>query len=182
MNSSDRILAVRYARAYLNLDGLAYSAGAEKTAREQTLQLKKLKEDIKPIEKFLLHPALPFDGKLEIFKKAAFDLKGHCPAFIELLLKENRFYLLAAIIEESQRIVDAYAGIIKASAHAKIPLDKSEIEKLEKVLSDITGKKIALSQRIDEELIGGIKIKIDDFFIDASINGKINKLKKELLN
>ncbi|MEA3306489.1 MAG: ATP synthase F1 subunit delta [Elusimicrobiota bacterium] len=182
MNSSDRILAVRYARAYLNLDGLDYSARAEKTAREQVAQLAGLKEEIKPIEKFLLHPALPFDGKLEIFRKSAFDLKGNCAAFIELLLKENRFYLLAAIIEESQSIVDTYAGIVKALAQSKSSIDKNEIEKLEKVLSDMVDKKVMLSQSIDEEIIGGIKIKIDDLFIDASINGKINKLKKEILN
>jgi len=182
MNSSDRILAVRYARAYLNLDGLKYSAEAEKAAGKQVNQLIKLKEEVKPIEKFLLHPALPFEGKIEIFKKAGFDLSGTCPNFIELLLKENRFYLLEAIIEESQKIVDAYAGIVKASAYSKTKIDETEIEKLEKVLGAIINKKVMLSQSIDESIIGGIKIKMDDLFVDASLNGRINKLRKEILN
>ncbi|MCG2724705.1 MAG: ATP synthase F1 subunit delta [Elusimicrobia bacterium] len=182
MNSSDRILAVRYARAYLNLDGLDYSVETEKAAREQSAQLIRLKKEIKSIEKFLLHPALPFDGKIEIFRKAAFGLSGNCPKFIELLLKENRFYLLGIIIEESERIIDLYAGIVKASAYSKTKIDKAEIEKLEKVLSGIIDKKVALSQSIDEFIIGGIRIKMDDLFIDASLNGRINKLRKEILN
>ena len=128
MNSSDRILAVRYARAYLSLDGLDYSAEAEKGAREQVSQLIKLKEEIKPIEKFLLHPALPFDGKIEIFRKAEFNLRGNCPNFIELLLKENRFYLVGAIIEEAERIVDAYAGIVRALASSKTKIEEAEIK------------------------------------------------------
>ena len=182
MNSSDRILAVRYARAYLNLDGLNYSAKAEKTAGKQVAQLVKLKEEIKLIEKFLLHPALPFDGKIEIFRKAAFDLSGNCPNFIELLLKENRFYLIGAIIEESQRIVDLYAGLVKARAYLKTKMDKAEIEKLEKVLGGIINKRVMLSQSIDESIIGGINIKMDDLFIDASLNGRIDKLRREMLN
>ena len=87
-----------------------------------------------------------------------------------------------AIIEESQKIVDSYAGIVKASAYAKSKISKVEIEKLEKVLSGIINKKVILSQSIDESIIGGIKIKMDDLFIDASLNGRINKLKKEILN
>ncbi|MCK5106127.1 MAG: ATP synthase F1 subunit delta [Elusimicrobiales bacterium] len=182
MNSSDRILAVRYARAYLNLDGLDYLAKTEKTAREQVSQLTRLQEEIKPIEKFLLHPALPFDGKVEIFRKAKFDLSGNCPGFIELLLKENRFYLISAIIEEAGRIVDGYAGIVRALASSKTKIDEAEIEKLEKALGAIIDKKVMLSQSIDEAIIGGIKIKMDDLFVDASLNGRINKLKKEILN
>ena len=182
MNSSDRILAVRYARAYLNLNGLDYSAEAEKSAREQVKQLTKLKEEIKPIENFLLHPALPFNGKIEIFRKAKFDLQGNCSNFIELLLKENRFYLLDAIIEEAQHIVDIYAGIVRALASSKTKIDEVEIKKLEKALGAMIDKKVMLSQSIDEAIVGGIKIKMDDFFIDASLNGRINKLKREILN
>ncbi len=182
MNSTDRILAVRYARAYLNLDDLDYSAKAEKSAREQRARLVGLKEEIKPIEKFLLHPALPFDARMEIFRKAAVGRSGTCFNFIELLLKENRFYLTGIIIEESERIVDLYAGIVRASAHSKSKIDKTEIEKLERVLGGIINKKVALSQSIDESVIGGIKIKIDDLFIDASLNGRINKLRREILN
>jgi F-type H+-transporting ATPase subunit delta len=182
MNSSDRILAVRYARAYLNLDGLDYSSKVEKGAREQADQLISLKKEIAPIEKFLLHPALPFDGKIEIFRKAEFNLKGNCPNFIELLLKENRFYLLAAIIEEAERIIDIYAGIVRALASSKTPIDEAEIKKLEKALGGIVDKTVILSQSTDETIIGGIKIKVDDLFIDASLNGRINKLRREILN
>ncbi len=182
MNSTDRILAVRYARAYLNLDGSDYSAEKEKSAREQIARLIKLEKEIKPIEKFLLHPALPFDGKIEIFRKSAFGKGGNCPSFIELLLKEDRFYLIEAITEESERIVDSYAGRVKAFVYSKTKMDKAEIEKLEKVLSGIVNKKVTLFQSIDESIIGGIKIKMDDLFIDASLNGRINKLRKEILN
>ncbi len=40
-----------------------------------------------------------------------------------------------------------------------------EIKKLEKALGAMIDKKVMLSQSIDEAIVGGIKIKMDDFLL-----------------
>lgn len=49
-----------------------------------------------------------------------------------------------------------------------------------KSLNDAIDGDIELRQKVDESLIGGVVVKIEDTLIDASIKGQLNKLKHNL--
>jgi F-type H+-transporting ATPase subunit delta len=41
--------------------------------------------------------------------------------------------------------------------------------------------KVELNEIVDEDIIGGFMLRIEDKYLDASIKSKLNKIKKELL-
>lgn len=43
-------------------------------------------------------------------------------------------------------------------------------------LNKIAGKKLQITARTDEKLIGGLTLRIDDILIDASLKGQLNNL------
>ena len=60
-------------------------------------------------------------------------------------------------------------------------LDDKQIESLKASLEEILGKKTKLSIEVDSSLIGGIKLRVDNTFLDASIYNKLQALRTELL-
>ena len=60
-------------------------------------------------------------------------------------------------------------------------MSDQQIESLKDSLDDILGKKTKLLIEIDPRIIGGIKLRIDNTFLDASIHNQLQTLRTELL-
>ena len=60
-------------------------------------------------------------------------------------------------------------------------MSKQRMETLKESLDEILGKKTKLSIEVDPSLIGGIKLRIDNIFLDASIYNQLQTLRAELL-
>ena len=60
-------------------------------------------------------------------------------------------------------------------------MSNQQIESFKRSLDEILGKKTKLSIEVDPSLIGGIKLRIDNTFLDASIHNQLQTLRTELL-
>ena len=60
-------------------------------------------------------------------------------------------------------------------------MSEAEIESLRSSLNDLLGKETDLAINIDPSLIGGIKLRIDNTFLDASIQNQLQSLRSKLL-
>ena len=61
-------------------------------------------------------------------------------------------------------------------------ISKSQIESLKKSLDTLFGKQTELSIKVDSDIIGGIKLRIENTFLDASIKNQLQILRSELLH
>ena len=60
-------------------------------------------------------------------------------------------------------------------------MSNQQRESFKASLDEILGKKTKLSIEIDPSLIGGIKLRVDNTFLDASIHNQLQTLRTELL-
>ena len=60
-------------------------------------------------------------------------------------------------------------------------MDIEDRDSLVKELSDITNKKININFSVNKELIGGLKIKMDDMLFDSSLKTKLENAKSKLI-
>ena len=88
---------------------------------------------------------------------------------------------LHKILEEYVKISNAELGIEEGIVYSTEKLTKAQIDKIEKKLSEVTKVKVELVNRIDERLIGGIKVVLNDSVYDGSLRSKIESLRKALL-
>jgi F-type H+-transporting ATPase subunit delta len=51
---------------------------------------------------------------------------------------------------------------------------------LQEKLSNVTGKNIKLTNEIDQNLLGGVLVRIGDKVIDGSIKGRLEEMKESL--
>ena len=60
-------------------------------------------------------------------------------------------------------------------------MEESEIVSLKSSLSSALDKTIDLSLKVDESLVGGIRLRIENTFLDATVQNQLYTLQQELL-
>ena len=182
MDAGAKILAKRYARAYMALGGKAHGAALEAAAKEKLEGLRKVFEVARPHMKVLTHPAVNSEVKISVLAKIlGSGNSGPAAAFADLLVRQGRFGLLEDIMQDCLRINDDFCGILRADVYSRYPLSDGEVKRIEKMLGCMTSKKVHLRQIVAERVIGGFEIKIGDTLIDATVQGRLEAMRAGLL-
>jgi len=99
-----------------------------------------------------------------------------------LLVRNNRFSFIDIIVDEFFVKYNISEGIQNISVVSAAELSAKEQGKVGKILDGIFGKKLELNFEIDQELLGGLVIKKGSLLYDASIQGKLARLKRKTNN
>ncbi len=101
--------------------------------------------------------------------------------FLKLLVSKH---LISSIHEISccfYSLCNEFLGIKEGLIYSTSPLTKEEVNDIEKTLGERLSSKVYLVNKIDQSLIGGVKIVLDDKIYDGSILNKVDSLRKKLL-
>jgi F-type H+-transporting ATPase subunit delta len=90
-----------------------------------------------------------------------------------MFLRNFSFYFNSLVKDEM--------NIAIVTAHTADELSKEEKDNLRLQIEAIIGKNTELTTTVDSSLIGGLKLRIDNIFLDASIKTKMENLRKDLL-
>lgn len=178
MTQVDHIAGARYAQALFEA---ARKAGElDKVGAD----LRDVQEVLKPsgLKPYLENPRHPFEKKkkalAEIGKKLRSRLSGR---FLFLLLRKSRIYLIGGVVRHFEAFSDEAKGQVPAEVIlAGLPNEVMR-EKLLKTLNQLTGRKVRMILKEDPSIVGGIRIKIKNEMIDASIRSRLRELKKILI-
>lgn len=77
-------------------------------------------------------------------------------------------------------MADELKGVVRASVVAATNLSKANIAKIQKSLSQKTGKTVVLDVQKDSSLIGGIITKIGDLVLDGSVKTQLINMRETL--
>ncbi|MBS1680952.1 MAG: ATP synthase F1 subunit delta [Bacteroidetes bacterium] len=127
----------------------------------------------------LQSPIIKHEKKRDILN-AIFKGKVHALtlAIIDILTRKNREPLLPAIASEFENAYNEYKGIEQASVTTTIALDENLKKEIEAIVKKLSNKKeVALTAKVDKDLIGGFILNVGDRQIDASIKNKLKSLK-----
>ena len=183
MDAHSEILAKRYAKSYMGLDGKAFGAAADTAARTKLDGLRKVFQVSRPHLKTLTHPALNSAIKLEVLAKILGPHgKTHAAEFARFLICQGRFALFERVMVACLRLHDAFGGVVRAEVYSRFLLSDGEMKRIKALLSDGAGRKVALRNIVAERVLGGFEIKIGDTVIDATVRGRLEALKAALQN
>ena len=101
--------------------------------------------------------------------------------FFLLLIEKRRIFFVEKISESFLKLCSKKRGEIKASLISSKELSKSELENISKELSLSMGSKIKFDYKVDQDLIGGLKLQLGSFMIDTSIRNKLKKYEQLML-
>ena len=98
--------------------------------------------------------------------------------FLNLLLDKNRIGAIEAIAEYYSRLTDEASDIARAEIITARPLKDEALGRIEKSLKELTLKSIKTEVQEDQNLIGGIVVKIGDMVLDGSVKTQLEGLKE----
>jgi F-type H+-transporting ATPase subunit delta len=98
-----------------------------------------------------------------------------------LLAERGRFAVLPDVTSEYDALVRKSRGIVAAAVTTPAPLSGEELAAVKKRVEQLAGAHVELSTAIDPALLGGIRVQIGDLQIDASVSGRLERLRARLV-
>ncbi len=99
---------------------------------------------------------------------------------VNLLVSRGRGDALPGVSEEYNRQLNAHRGVVEATVTSAVPLTADETAAIRSRVEAMAGAKIDLTQAVDPSLIGGLTIQVRDRLLDASIRGRLERLRDQL--
>lgn len=101
--------------------------------------------------------------------------------FLLVLLDQDRLDLIETVVEEFQRELDERANRIRAEVVSAVPLERSNLTRIQAALQRLTGRTVVVNARVDEGLLGGIRVELGHTVVDASVRTRLEDLRHKLL-
>jgi F-type H+-transporting ATPase subunit delta len=132
------------------------------------------------LQVFFFSPYFSSAEKREGISKAVAGAEALLVNFLELLAEKHR---MPAIFRIRRRFDELWAeenrrlGVTLTSA---VELDSSVVERVGGEIERQTDRKIDLRTEVDEEILGGIVLRVGNMVLDASLRSKLERLRKEV--
>ena len=170
----------RYARAL-------YEVGKDSSELEKievdVKNFQSLFTDNSEIKNFIENPThiIETQNKVLNILSKKLDFTKNLKNFFLLLIKKRRMFFVKKITDTFLKLCSKNRGEIKASLISSKELSSNELEDISKELSSSMGSTIKFDYKVDQSLIGGLKLQLGSFMIDTSIKNKLKKYEQRML-
>jgi F-type H+-transporting ATPase subunit delta len=131
---------------------------------------------------FFNMPQLRRDDKRRILNMA-FEGKVGRPVLglLLLLVQKRREPLLDNVVEEFDQYRDRHEGRVQASVTTARKLDADLAEALRAALEQRTKRTVVLHERVDPEILGGIRVNLGDSVFDGTVRRGLQDMRRSLV-
>ena len=178
---TSRAAAARYARALLDVI-LHERANPEQVEQELT-SIAGLIATHPELQRVLTNPAIPVAGKRGVMTELTKRVKLTPPLakLLMLLADRDRLALMPDLLDVYRERLMDYLQVVRAQVTTAVPLSQDRAAQLEKRLSELTGRRVTMTAKVDPALIGGIVTRIGSTVYDGSIATHLETMKQKLM-
>jgi F-type H+-transporting ATPase subunit delta len=131
-------------------------------------------------ERALMTPSVSLRDKQAALQTAAGPLSREVLFVVNLLLERKRIELLTALAEAFADRVRKHRGIELAEVTTAVPLADADRQLIAQRLEQTLGHRVEMTTRVDPEIMGGVVVRVGDQLFDASVRGKLERLRRRL--
>jgi F-type H+-transporting ATPase subunit delta len=100
--------------------------------------------------------------------------------FLMLLTEKGRAGEIDEIARDFERIVAQEKGILDVELTTAVPLSEDEAGEVIAQIEKASGRPVVATRRVDPDLIGGIVLQAGSLRLDASVRGRLDRLRNDL--
>jgi F-type H+-transporting ATPase subunit delta len=100
--------------------------------------------------------------------------------FLQVLIDRRRMDELPEIAEAFFELVAKAEGRVEVEAVTAVPLTEELRSQLVDRIQSVTGREVSLSERVDPEIVGGLKLVVGGVLVDGSVRFLLSDLRREL--
>jgi len=171
--------AYRYAKATLDL---AVDNKTTAAVEEDMKAILSTIADSKELQEVLASPVVKGAAKKDILTNIFKESNTITQGVIGMLVDNKRVGLLQEVAQKYIVLNEALKGQNIALVTTAVPLTPELEEKILAKVTQITGNKVAIENKIDPSIVGGFVLRVGDLQYDASIANKLNGIRREFSN
>ena len=173
MSVVDRVYALALFEAALEQDKLG-------PVGEQLASVVAAESEVPELRELLRNPQLDPRARAAALEDLLSGGEELLRNFLLLLVDKGRTGQLEEISREFERLVAEHEGIVHAELTTAIDLSDDEARDLLGQIEKASGRKVEATRRVDPSLIGGIVLQVGSLRLDASVRGRLERLRREL--
>lgn len=102
--------------------------------------------------------------------------------FLLLIAENKRENYIPGIFRNLEELYRREEGIKSAILTSAQPLNEALVIQIREILEKEFNAKVELSQKVDQKLIGGFVLRVEDQQYDASLSTQLRKIREQLLH
>ena len=95
---------------------------------------------------------------------------------VRILAQNRRLHALPAIAEQYEHLRGEAEQTVQAELESALPVSDTQQQRIVEALSQRMGRRVELTVKTNEELLGGAVVRAGDLVIDGSIRARLEKL------
>jgi ATP synthase F1 delta subunit len=129
---------------------------------------------------FFFSPYFSTEEKEAGLRRAVVDADPTLVNFLELLIEKHRMPVLFRVRRQFDVMWDHEHRRLPVQVTSAVELDSAVVEELGRRIGEQTGQNVQVESRVDENILGGIVLRVGNSILDASIRHRLEQLRREV--
>jgi F-type H+-transporting ATPase subunit delta len=181
IDPSRQHLGTVYAKALL---AAAEKAGqADQVVEELEALVSDVLQKLPQLDALLRSPRLSHEERLPILDRAfGGRMSPTTLTFLKVVSRHGRLDSLRAIARAARKQLNAVRGRVEVIVETAYPLAGTVRQRIEERLTKMLGRQVILSARVNEDLLGGLVVRVGDTVYDASLAAQLKRMQQVTLD
>jgi F-type H+-transporting ATPase subunit delta len=149
--------------------------------REQLEQVVTAAAEVPELRELLRNPQLDPRARAAALEEVFAGGDQLLRNFLLVLVDKGRIGELEVIAEEFERLVAEQEGVLSAELTTAVELSDDDERRLLQQIETASGRKVEATRHVDPGLIGGIVLQVGSHRLDASVQGRLDQLRRALV-
>jgi len=102
--------------------------------------------------------------------------------FLRVAAEKGRIGEIAEIAREFERLVAAEERRLNVELTTAYELSEDEAQEIVQQIAEASGRRVEATRSVDPSLIGGLVLQAGTLRVDASVRGRLERLRRELVS
>jgi F-type H+-transporting ATPase subunit delta len=149
--------------------------------QEELADFAAMVEEVPELSALLENPEVESRAKRALLEQLLADADELVRNFLVLVAEKGRSGEIVEISREFEALVADYHGILDVELTTAVELSQQEFDALVERIGKASGRDVRASRAVDPDLVGGLVLQIGSRRLDASIRGRLERLRHQLM-
>jgi F-type H+-transporting ATPase subunit delta len=159
----------------------ARDRGRLEPVRDELAQIVEAEAEVPELRELLRNPQLDPRARASALEDLLSGGEELLRNFLLVLADKGRTGSLEEIAREFERLNAEHEGVVHAELMTAVELSDEEAQTLLQQIEQASGRKVEATRSVDPDLIGGIVLQVGSHRLDASVRGRLERLRRELV-
>ena len=169
------------ARVYSEaLFAAAKAQGKLDLVREQLGQLADVLERNKELNMFFFSPLFSTREKKEGIERVLSGADQSFVNFLKVLIDNHRMPVIFRIRRQYEALWQEENRLLPVEVTSAVELDEQTLRLIQERIEQQTGRRVQLTRRVDDGILGGLVVRVSNMILDASIRNQLERLRRQV--